>query len=1115
VQAGAVVQPPSGTVTFLLTDVEASTQAWEADPLAASAAVLRQEEIIAEAVARHGGFRPVEQGEGDSIVAAFARASDAVSAALSAQLTLAGEDWRTAAPVRVRMALHTGEAESQSGRYAGAAIIRAARLRGAAHGGQTLLSRAAAELAGDELPPGAALVDLGTHRLRDLVRAEHVFQLSHPDLPLGFPPLRSLDRVANNLPVQLTSFVGREEELAQVAAVLSEVRLLTLTGAGGCGKTRLAAHTAALVAHTYPGGVWWVDLAPLRSGSAVSAAALSAMGLREHPACTPVEQLAGHLDSAPALLVFDNCEHVLDDVVALVEPLLGRGPRLTVLATSREPLGVPGETTWRVPPLATPAATSRPALESLGTYDAIALFVERARQARPNFTVDNDNAPAVADICIGLDGIPLAIELAAARVRVLSPQQIRAGLDDRFRLLTAPATRAATRHHTLSASVEWSYDLLGEPERRLLQRLSVFAGGFTLDAAETVCAGAGIDALRILDLLTSLVDKSLVVADEGRSTIRYRLLETIRQFAAACLGAEANRSPEPAALHDAHLAFFRRLAAEAEERFLADDGLTGQLEAEHDNLRAALDWALRRENAEAAADLVVGLAHLWLGRGLLREAATWFDRVLRHPAVTGSPARHRAVWARGLMAVIDGRPDPALELASEVAEWARSVGDARYVARAQTIVGVVTVMADPVAGERILEDAIATADDASDPISSVLGRLVRLVSALHRDDHGLLAEHLNEGRPAFESASGQMQAMYHAFCGWSDVRLGRLEAARHHAAMASTLAERYGDAVFAGALFVLLQALIELAAGRAEAAAALLEPVLREPRSAGPTREDPMLTGAWACVLAHRGQIEKAEAAMAEGVRLAVELGDGLQIAFCHAWHAGVLRLGGNVSQARTAAQTLLDHARQQHNASFEAVALRELGALATLDEDLEVADDLTHTALALSDDAGLLPDVAVGLACAACIAAAEESWEEAVRLFGAAEAARQQLGTVLAPWDEQAVGTALEGVHRALDGQTFEAVWSQGQALSLGEAVAYAQRGRGERKRPTTGWASLTPMERQVVELLSGGLRNAEIAERLFIAPSTVKTHLGHAFAKLGVSTRAELAVLAAARKP
>jgi predicted ATPase/class 3 adenylate cyclase/DNA-binding CsgD family transcriptional regulator len=1102
-------------VTFLLTDVEASTRAWESDPALAATALRRQEEILAAAVTARGGFQPVEQGEGDSVVAAFARASDALAAALDAQLALAREPWPTGEPIRVRMALHTGEAEAHDGRYAGPTIIRAARLRAAAHGGQTVVSRATAEVAGDELAQGAALVDLGTHRLRDLTRAEHVFQLNHPDLPGRFPPLRSLDRVANNLPAELSSFVGREEELAQVERLLAQVRLLTLTGTGGCGKTRLAAHAAALAAEAYPAGVWWVELASLGPGSAVSTAVLSAVGLREHPARTAVDQLAAHLGNGRALLVTDNCEHVLDAVLGLVEPLLARAPQLTVLATSREPLGVAGETTWRVPPLAMPAPSScAPTPESLGAYDAVTLFVERARQARPNFAVTNDNAPAVAEICARLDGIPLAIELAAARVRVLSPDGIRAGLDDRFRLLTGTSTRTEGRHHTLSASVEWSHDLLGDAERTLLRRLSVFAGGFTLDAAEAVCAGDGLEPLQILDLVTSLVDKSLVTVDDDLAVIRYRLLETIRQFAAARLAEAGDDGAEAGAVRHAHLAFFRQLAGQAEARFLADDDLTDQLDAEHDNLRTALEWTLDHDDADAAVDLLVGLAHLWLARGLLREALVWFDRVLGHPAVRGLPGRHRAVWARGVLALIDGRPDPALGLAGEVAEWGRSVGDHRYVARALTMDGIAQTMAGPVEGERFLTEAVALGDDVGDPISSVFGRIGLLANAIHRDDHLLMSRHLDEGRAVLEAASGQMQAMYHALAGWSDLRVGRLGEARAHAASALERAARFGDTALSGALGALLLALLELAEGRTDEAAAVLEPVLREPRATGPTREDAMLTGAWGWVLAVRDRLDEAEAAMAEGVRLAEEIGDGLQSAFCRAWYAGVLRSRGDTERARAAAEALLGHARQQHNPSFEAVALRELSALSRLAGDLDVADDLAHRALALSVATGLLPDVFANLVAVAGVAAAEESWEEAARLFGAADALHHRLGVALAPWDQPVAGADLDLVRRSLDDDAFHVAWTEGQKLAVEDAVAYAERGRGQRKRPPAGWASLTPMERQVVDLLAGGLRNAEIAERLFIAPSTVKTHLGHAFAKLGVTTRAELAVRAAARR-
>ncbi|HEY3238559.1 MAG TPA: LuxR family transcriptional regulator, partial [Acidimicrobiia bacterium] len=706
-------------MTFLLTDVEASTKAWQSDSSVAAPAIARQEEILAAAIDAHGGFRPMEQGEGDSVVAAFTRASDAVAAAVDAQLALAQEPWPAEWRVRVRMALHSGEAEARDGRYAGSTIIRTARLRAVAHGGQTVVSRATAELVSDTLPERVALVDLGSHRLRDLTRAEQVFQVTHPELPGAFPPLRSLDRVANNLPAQLTSFVGREAELAQVERLLAQVRLLTLTGAGGGGKTRLAAHAAALVAESYPAGVWWVELAPLGPGSAVSTAVLSALGLREHPSRTAVGQLTDQLGEGRALVVFDNCEHVLDAVVALVEPLLLSTRELSVLATSREPLGVAGETTWRVPPLAVPTTACPSTPESLSAYDAVALFVERARQTRPNFVVTNGNAPAVAEICARLDGIPLAIELAAARVRVLSVEGIREGLDDRFRLLTGGSKRDVARHQTLAASVEWSHDLLGEAERILLRRLSVFAGGFTLDAAEAVCAGDGIEPLQVLDLLTGLVDKSLVVAVEDRAGARYRQLETIRQFAAARLAA----SGEAEVLGDGHLAVQLRLAEAAERGFLSDDDLVIRLEAEHDNLRTALDWALSRHHFDDAIRILVGLSHLWFSRGLLREALAWFDRVLGNPEVSSSALRYRAWWARAMLAIIDGRPDPALGMGGEVVDLARAAGDSRYVARGLAVHGTVQVMVDPGAGEKILEEAIGVADEVDDPISSVFARL--------------------------------------------------------------------------------------------------------------------------------------------------------------------------------------------------------------------------------------------------------------------------------------------------------------------------------------------------------------------------------------------------------
>jgi predicted ATPase/class 3 adenylate cyclase/DNA-binding CsgD family transcriptional regulator len=1099
---------PSGTVTFLLTDVEASTQAWQDDSAAAAAAVARQEEILAAAVAAHGGCRPVEQGEGDSIVAAFSRATAAVAAAVEAQLALALEPWPTGVPLRVRMALHTGEAEARDGRYAGFTIIRTARLRAVAHGGQTLVSRVTAELVTDALPPDVTLVDLGSHRLRDLTRAEHVFQLVHPKLPAGFPALRSLDRVANNLPAQLTSFIGREGELAQVERLLSSVRLLTLTGAGGCGKTRLAAHAAAAVAESYPAGVWWVELAPLGQGSAVSTAVLSALGLREQPARTALEQLTDRFGEGRALLVIDNCEHLLDPVAALLEPLLVRAPDLSVLTTSREPLGVAGETTWRVPPLEVPGGVGSSTAEALTAFDAVALFVERARQARPNFSVTNDNAPAVAEICARLDGIPLAIELAAARVRMMSPEGIRTGLDNRFRFLTGGSRHGLPRQQTLSASVEWSYDLLTEAERTMLRRLAVFTGGFTLDAAEAVCSGQGIDPWQVLDLLSSLVDKSLVGADEeDRTQTRYRLLETIRQFSWDLLVA----SGEEEAVRDAHLAGQLQLAAEAEQGFMCDDALTNRQEPEHDNQRAALEWALVRERPDDAITLLVGLAHLWVSRGLSREALVWFQRVFRHDGVALSPLRYRADWAQGFMAVVDGRPDPVLARTAELVDQATAAADRRYVARTLTLHGLITALAGPTVGEKILEEAVSIGDEIEDPCSMHMARGLLIMAAHHRGDHRACARRFEESEALLDATSGQMQALYHGMHGFGQIYSGRFDVARRHGERCAQLAAEVRDPTLAGALACVDIALVDLAEGRIDAAAEVLEGVLREPRASGPTAEDPILLGAWGRVLLARGDLEGARAAIAEGA--GHQFVNGGVHGHCLGWHVALLRFEDERSRARAVADELMALGLHQPNPGFQTVALRELAHLARLDGELETADDLAHRALVTCADAGLLPDVAQTLVAVAAVAAAAESWVEATRLFGAADALCDQLGFVLPTWDEPVHDAGLDAVEAALDPETFDAAWAEGQALSAEEAVAYAQRGRGERRRPSSGWASLTPTECQVVDLLTEGLRNIEIAERLFVRPSTVKTHLGHIFAKLGVSTRAELAVLAARR--
>ncbi|HTO57877.1 MAG TPA: NB-ARC domain-containing protein, partial [Pseudomonadales bacterium] len=542
---------PTGVVTFLLTDVVGSTRIWQQSPHAARA-LARHAELIHAAIAEHDGVRPPDQGEGDSTLSAFARPGAAVAAALAAQRALLAETWPDGAAVAVRMSVHTGEAErSDNGNYGGLALIRAARLRAVARGGQVLISATTAALVADLLPDAATLADLGTAELAGFDRPERVHLLCHPSLPHEAPRLGTT-ALGDALPTWPTSLVGRERERREVGERLAKAHLVTITGAGGSGKTRLAHAIAQDHLEAHADGVVWVELARLNADAQVAAAVVSACGLIETPAASALEVLAQRLAKRDLLIVLDNCEHLLAACAELADALLRAAPGVRVLATAREPLGVAGEVMWRIPSLSVPAEDAR-ALDHIESADAVRLFVERARASQPEFTLDRDSAPIVAAVCRRLDGIPLALELAAARVRALSLERLAAGLDDRFRLLTGGARTAVARQRTLLASVDWSYGLLDDVEQALFRRLAVFAAPFSLEAAEAVAADDVLDRLDVLDVLARLVDKSLVLHGNDR----YRMLETLRHF-----GLErAAECGELEQVRDRHLTWLRSRAS--------------------------------------------------------------------------------------------------------------------------------------------------------------------------------------------------------------------------------------------------------------------------------------------------------------------------------------------------------------------------------------------------------------------------------------------------------------------------------------------------------------------------------------------------------------------------
>ena len=674
-----MVNLPAGTVTFLFTDIEGSTRLLQEHPREMGEALARHHDLLREAVEKSGGV--VFETLGDGVYASFGRASDGIRAAIEGQRVIQSEDWSAVGKIRVRMGLHTGDVEVRGEHYFGPALFRCARLMAIGYGGQVLVSRATRDLMGDGVPLGATLRSLGIHRLKDLAEPTDVYQLVHPDLQAEFPPLKSLDVLANNLPIQATRFIGREREVAAVREMVLNQRLVTLTGMGGAGKTRLSLQVAADLVDEFPDGVWLAEMGPVADPALVPQTVATVLSVREEPGRSPMASVTETIRNKHMLLLLDSCEHVVQACAEFANAVLRGTPRVHLLVTSREVLGISGEITWRVPSLSLPP-TPPPPPESLDQYEAVGLFLERARAANPNFEITAQNASSVLAICARLDGIPLAIELAAARVRMLSVEQIEARLGDRFRLLTGGSRTALPRQQTLRALVDWSYGMLQESERLLFQRLSVFAGGWTLEAAETVCAGEELDPYDVLDLMVQLVDKSLVIAEEHGGQERYRMLETIREYGRERL-TEAN---ETAAFKTRHADWCLMLAEHTRPEDYASN--VAMLGNEYDNLRAALRWTIDSGDSDRALRLAAGLWDFWSVRGYYTEGRAWLAEILAIPTDTPhTVVRARALQTAGHLANSQGDYSTALDLLEESRAISTEVGDDTALAASLHILG--------------------------------------------------------------------------------------------------------------------------------------------------------------------------------------------------------------------------------------------------------------------------------------------------------------------------------------------------------------------------------------------------------------------------------------------
>jgi predicted ATPase/class 3 adenylate cyclase/Tfp pilus assembly protein PilF len=1001
----------------MFTDIEGSTRLWDRHPDEMGQALRLHDRILHDVIRSHGGH--VFKTVGDAFCAAFSDAPSAAAAAVDVQVALGGEDWPPPGRLHVRMALHTGRAEERDGDYYGRPLNRCARIEGLAHGDQVLLSEETAALLAERLPPGAGVEDLGNHRLRDLTRPERIFRLTHPELRDSFPPLRSLDARPNNLPVRQSSFIGRQRELTEVKNRLLGTQLLTLKGMGGLGKTSLALQAAADLLDDFPDGIWFIDLAPLAEPALVVQSTAAALGVREEPGQPLVETLVDRLRDRALLLILDNCEHLIDACATLAQEILRRCPKTRILATSREVLGVPGEQVWRVPPMDLPEAPERsdnaaagvdPVAELLHN-EAASLFVERAQQASPSFALTAKNAPAVAEICRRLDGIALAIELAAARVPMLPPERIAERLDESLRLLSKGPRTARKHQATLRAAIDWSYDLCTEDEQRLLARLAVFHGGWSLEAAQAICADEDLDEWDILDLLTQLADRSLVETDEGDAdNPRHHLLETIRQYADEKLAGSTGSSSgstgstdDVAAIRGRHLVWYGELAEQG------DSGLKGaeqaawltRLETEHDNLRAALDWSADRGSTADGLRLGGQLWRFWHRRGYLSEGRRRLEAVLACSDASANPeAFAAALHGAGTLAVLQGDLDTARVQLEQCLEIRRGAGDlAGTSATLNNLAMVANQAGDNVAARRILDESLA--------IKRQLG------------DHWAIANTLNNLATAdyHEGSFDRSRAMLH-----ESLRIWQALGDQRHEA--STL---------------LRTAIVDQISGNNRAAEEEYKAGLAIFEALGDNAGVAEIKREFGRLLHAEGEIDTAREILGQSLDLAREQDDSVGAARALIESGRIDRYQGNPDAAEAAyreSATLLSNA---NNPFTRSTLDNAVGRLACERGDLIAARRHLEMALSSRYQMGRKPWIVSVLESFAILAVAESQYECAITLASAADVERRSLGMPLESFETRELQTALDRATAALTTHEVDAARATGHAMSIDAAVDLA----------------------------------------------------------------------------
>ncbi len=1028
---------PTGTVTLLFTDIEGSTQLLEQVGERYASVLSECRDLLHLAFRTHHGHE-VDM-KGDAFFVTFARATDAVAAAVAAQRALASHAWPEGVTVRVRMGLHTGEPQWTAEGYVGLDVHHAARIMGVGHGGQVLLSQTTRDLVEHSLPEGVSLRDLGEHRLKDLQQKSRLYQLVIDGLPADFPPLLTLDIRPHNLPVQPTPFIGREREMALVQQLLEreDIRLLTLTGPGGSGKTRLSLQVAAELSDRFAGGVFFVNLAPLSDPDLVIPTIAQTLGLKDMGIRSMLEQLQTFLQEKELLLLLDNFEQVVDAAPGLAD-LLAACPRLKLLVTSRQVLRLSAEHEFAVPPLSLPDPRHLPDLVALSQYEAVALFIARAQAVKPDFQVTNANAPAVAEICARLDGLPLAIELAAARIKLLPPQALLARLGQRLAFLTGGLRDAPARQQTLRNTIDWSYRLLDVQEQRFFRRLSVFVGGCTLEAVEAVCNAARDLTIDVLERASSLIDKSLLRQAEPEEEPRFLMLETIREYGLEALKAAG----EEEMTRQAHARYYLSLAEKAESELHGPEQAMwfDRLEQEHDNLRASLHWLLEgeagHERIEMALRLGGALWWFWFVRGPRSEGWAELSRVLERSAGVAAPVRAKALLAAGWLASLLRHPR-AEGLCQESLALYRELGDKAGMANASLRLGVV---------------------------------------ALRKSQLAVLRSRSEESLALFKELGDK------EYIGWSLSNLATAALFQGDYTKAHLLAEQslalFRELGDRGAVMVVLLYLAKtlIYEGDATKAQAVLEKGLAISKQIGHKGWEAQLKGMLGEVFLQQNNISLARPLIEESLALSREMGhqDGtiLSLSLLARLEAGQ----GNYATARALYEESLALSREWEAYKWDtATSLEGLAAVVVQQGEPAWAARLWGAAEALREASGSpMPP------------AYRASYEQAVA------AARTQLG-------ERFFATAwAEGRSMTLD----QALAARGPVTIPTSPSAGSHSTPTIRTSPTYP-AGLTAREVEVLRLVAQGLSDAEIADRLVISYRTVTTHLSSIYNKLGVSSR------------